>query len=154
MTQPVYFANTETEYAAGARLRLNTAEWTILSHINEHVAPVEPEDATNFDTRPYACARFLGMRERAQQARQHIPLEVAAFQQFSRQNVTCTPSLLDNKQEQQEDADRVPGGYIRTIVWNIVPGIRLEDACSNKVFWSLARKERDLIRDAFQRTLP
>ncbi|RAK78102.1 uncharacterized protein BO72DRAFT_495636 [Aspergillus fijiensis CBS 313.89] len=162
MTQPVYFADAEAEYAAGARLRLNTAEWTILSHINEHGAPMEPEDAANFDARPYACARFLVKRhhrddtqptqqalmrvykqifivgtesqsagERARQARQHIPLE-----------------------EQQGNADRVPGGYIHTIVWNIVPGIRLGDACSAKVFWSLARAEQDLIRDAFQRTLP
>ncbi|OJK01803.1 hypothetical protein ASPACDRAFT_1887365 [Aspergillus aculeatus ATCC 16872] len=180
MTQPVYFAN--AEYGAGARLCLNIAEWTIVSQINEHIAPGEPEDAANFDARPYACARFLVQRhhrgaiqqafmrvykqipivgtesegawERARQARQHITLEVTAFQQFSRQNVTCTPSLFDSKQEQQRVTDRVPGGFLHTIVWNIVPGIRLGDACGEQVFWSLAREERDLICDAFERTLP
>ncbi|PYI17528.1 hypothetical protein BO99DRAFT_297379, partial [Aspergillus violaceofuscus CBS 115571] len=81
-------------------------------------------------------------------ARQHTPLEVVAFQQFSRQTVTCTPALLDSKQEQQGDTDHMPGGFIHTIVWNIVPGIRLGDACSEKPFWHLAHEERDLIRDA------
>jgi hypothetical protein len=54
-------------------------------------------------------------------------------------------SVLGVKEEKQDDYGLVPGGYIHYVLWNKLPGTRLNDA----KFWSLHNSERDLIRKAF-----
>ncbi|KAJ5772223.1 hypothetical protein N7520_002752 [Penicillium odoratum] len=49
----------------------------------------------------------------------------------------------------------VPGVFLTFIVWQVVPGLRLGDESSIATgFWKIIedRKDRDLIRDLFQRT--
>ncbi|OJK01802.1 hypothetical protein ASPACDRAFT_1855135 [Aspergillus aculeatus ATCC 16872] len=150
----------------GTHIHLDRSRWRIVSKVNEHVFPFDREDAETFDIRPglmrvYKQIPILGSEfnpaeEIARQANQQVPTEVKAFQRFSSLHLRpgCTPTLLDSRTEQQGDGDRVPGGFIYTIVWSIVPGIRLGDDFGSRTFWNLPREKRDLIRAEFRDKLP
>jgi hypothetical protein len=56
------------------------------------------------------------------------------------------PRLIATKFEPQSDEMWVPGGFIRFIVMQKLPGIALSD----DIFWSLPRAGRDEVRMAFR----
>lgn len=72
--------------------------------------------------------------------------ELHAFRTFNLKQCTAAPELLGYHEGQQPEDGLVPGGFTTTIVWEAVPGSPL----SRKVFWSLDREKRDLIRENFR----
>lgn len=62
------------------------------------------------------------------------------------QGCTSVPRFLGWDEKKQGERDLVPGGYIKYLVWEKVPG----ESLTQEVFWSLDRRTRDDIRDKFR----
>lgn len=96
--------------------------------------------------------------KRAKQATDESPdalfNKVRALKLPTKKNSTVTPTLLGYKEATQDAGGLVPGGFVCYVLWNILPGVRLDDEDNARapLFWSLSRQERDEIRGAFEYT--
>lgn len=63
-----------------------------------------------------------------------MPRELLAYQDLTSQNLGLTPNLLGYKISTQEESGRVPGGFAVWLVWEKVPGVRLEEKDGSNVF--------------------
>ncbi|PLB48743.1 hypothetical protein P170DRAFT_425767 [Aspergillus steynii IBT 23096] len=150
------------------------SRWTITQLISEypHQQIVEHEE---HDTEPklsYSRATFLcrNARNPSQQAflrvymqiphrgtedepdfvrsaqagtRTHDDIEAMAL--FHNKRAKHLPRCLGMKEIKQDILGLVPGGYMSYLLWEMLPGIRLNE----KRFWSFDKAERDAIREAF-----
>ncbi|KAI2866866.1 hypothetical protein CBS147343_186 [Aspergillus niger] len=78
------------------------------------------------------------------------PVELKAYRSLPNKRPLIVPRLLGERVTKQDASGWVPDGFLIYIVWEIVPGIQLGDPCGSKVFWTLERAERDLIREKFK----
>lgn len=96
---------------------------------------------------PIEETQFLSPDVRAKQAvppYQHS--ELMALKRFREGGCTVVPELLGYSETVQSRDGLVPGGYIRYLVWDKVPG----ESLSRALFWSFETPERDLIRRKFR----
>lgn len=100
---------------------------------------------------PIVGTEFTPAEERAKQAATHNPLELRALKKNTNLGSLNTPRLLDSSIQVQDSNGLVPGGSIVYLVWEIVPGLRLGDACGPSAFWALDKRERSEIQAAFPR---
>lgn len=84
------------------------------------------------------------------------PAELDAYTDLSWEPTVTkfTPELLGQRSSTQDRSGFVPGGFTVIIVFQKVPGLPLRDKMGNTAaFWSLPRRDRSKIRNAFERTL-
>jgi len=62
---------------------------------------------------------------------------------------SAVPRFLGHAEKTQGEHDLVPGGYIRYVVWEKVPG----ESLTEEFFWGLDRSIRDDIREKFRAAL-
>lgn len=83
-------------------------------------------------------------------AQQLRPPEVCgereAFKLLMSQGCTVVPRMLGYSEKTQAENDLVPGGYIKYLVWERIPG----ESLTEEFFWSLDRPKRDDIRAKFR----
>lgn len=72
--------------------------------------------------------------------------EREAFKLLMRQGCSAVPRFLGYDEKIQEGRDLVPGGYVKYLVWEKVPG----ESLTEEFFWSLDRPKRDDIRARFR----
>ncbi|KAI9039889.1 uncharacterized protein KD926_008990 [Aspergillus affinis] len=77
-------------------------------------------------------------------SRTHDDIEALAL--FRDKRAKHLPRCLDVKETKQDVTGLVPGGYMSYMLWEKLPGVRLDD----EMFWSLDRNERDGVREAFE----
>ncbi|KAJ9359018.1 hypothetical protein DTO280E4_4881 [Paecilomyces variotii] len=97
---------------------------------------------------PYAGSEFELPAVRRRQADgfdRFAHNEFTSLKTLTSNQCKSTPSLLDYKDEKQDDFGPVPGGFILYLLMNELPGVRLTDD-----FWNLERAERDKIRQSFK----
>jgi hypothetical protein len=106
---------------------------------------------------PYAGSGLLSARARASQATPgnifgHAVRELSALRELAAQNCSCAPTLIDHKQDVQDDDGPLPDGYRFYMVMTRVPGISLTRSWGEPeaVFWTLPKTVRATIRDAFR----
>ncbi|PWY74393.1 hypothetical protein BO70DRAFT_398717 [Aspergillus heteromorphus CBS 117.55] len=88
-----------------------------------------------------------------QAARTWTPPELKALRALTRHHSTITPRLLIVKKSNQGKAGLVPGGVLSSVVWEVVPGIRLGTVFGTDVFWAMSEGERHVIRETFREGL-
>lgn len=97
---------------------------------------------------PCPGTEWKASKVRATQVVPSIELvELLAFKSFAKQSCPAVPRLLGYQEGKQADDGKVPGGFTATIVWEKVPGFPL----SRTFFWDLDEKQRESIRQEFQR---
>jgi hypothetical protein len=97
---------------------------------------------------PIPGTEWKAPKARATQAAPSIELvELLAFKSFTKQSCPAVPRLLGYQEGKQADDGKIPGGFTTTIVWEKVPGVPL----LRTFFWDLDEKQRDSIRQEFQR---
>jgi hypothetical protein len=72
--------------------------------------------------------------------------EREAFRLLMSQGCSAVPRFLGYDESTQEEHDLVPGGYIKYLVWENVPG----ESLTEEFFWSLDLPTRDDIRAKFR----
>jgi hypothetical protein len=72
--------------------------------------------------------------------------EREAFKLLMRQGCSAVPRFLGYGETTQEREDPVPGGFVRYLAWEKVPG----ESLTEEFFWSLDRSKRDDIRAKFR----
>ncbi|GLI77910.1 hypothetical protein PoHVEF18_006207 [Penicillium ochrochloron] len=72
--------------------------------------------------------------------------EREALKLLRRQGCSAVPRFLGYNEKIQEGRDLVPGGYVKYLVWEKVPG----ESLTEEFFWSLDRPKRDDIRARFR----
>ncbi|KAJ5164895.1 uncharacterized protein N7500_006725 [Penicillium coprophilum] len=83
----------------------------------------------------------------AQQIQPHeVCGELEAFKALMSQGCSSTPRLLGYCERTQGEPDLVPGGYVKYLVWEKVPG----EPLTEELFWSLDPLVREDIRAKFQ----
>ncbi|KAJ5198512.1 uncharacterized protein N7498_007629 [Penicillium cinerascens] len=102
---------------------------------------------------PYDNTELEDLPTRAQQATTFRPKELTAL--LTLRTSAYAPSLLGYDECRQGTTGLVPGGFLTFLVWEIVPGLCLGDQYrEGTIFWHrLNREERDMVREAFQKTL-
>jgi hypothetical protein len=72
--------------------------------------------------------------------------ELEAFRQLMSQGCSSVPRFLGYCEKTQGEHDLVPGGYVKYLVWEKVPG----DSLTEEFFWSLDPLVREDIRAKFR----
>ncbi|CAG8924335.1 unnamed protein product [Penicillium salamii] len=72
--------------------------------------------------------------------------ELEAFKMLQSGGCGAVPRFLGHAESTQGDSDLLPGGYIRYLVWERVPG----EPLTKELFWSLDRTARNDIRAKFR----
>lgn len=85
---------------------------------------------------------------RARQAIQFTPNELTAYNTLTQNGSSVTPQLLGYTEGRQDSFGLVPGGFITSFAWSIVPGIRLGDMDGATNFRALEAEEQARIRAA------
>lgn len=91
----------------------------------------------------------LGLATLAQQIQQpheEVCGELETFRLLMSQGCTSVPRFLGYCQQAQGEHDLVPGGYVKYIVWEKVPG----EPLTEEYFWSLDPLVREDIRAKFR----
>lgn len=96
---------------------------------------------------PHAETMFEPVEVRAAQAKKIFHGEATAYLHFNKNGATHMPKSLGHKSEiQPRESNLVPGGYVEYIVWERLPGERLD----GHGYWALEPSERDDIITAFK----
>lgn len=95
---------------------------------------------------PVNNTEYASLATRAQQASSgRVCGEHEAFKVLMRQGCSVVPRFLGYGERTQGQSDRVPGGFIKYVVWEKVPG----ESLTEELFWSLDLATRDDIRAKF-----
>ncbi|KAF3392716.1 hypothetical protein F1880_008782 [Penicillium rolfsii] len=96
---------------------------------------------------PVIRTEFASSAIRAQQAHPgKVCGEYESLKVLMKQGCDVVPRLLGYNEKKQEQNDLLPGGFIKYVVWEKVPGQSL----TKKSFWSLDRPLRDHVRAKFR----
>jgi hypothetical protein len=72
--------------------------------------------------------------------------EREAFRLLMNQGCSAVPRFLGSAESKQGENHDVPGGWIKYLVWEKIPG----ESLTEEFFWSLKPSERDDIRKKFR----
>lgn len=169
------------EIAPGTTIQLRKAKWMIHEIASEHCFQLNEDDLRDRHDPSFACTRLIceargpngpvqgHMRYykqipiegteaeppfiRAKQAESFSPPELVYLRTLTQKGSTITPRLLDSKEDKQDNTGFVPGGFVISVVWAVVPGLQLGNDFGSAPFWGLSRDERDAVRQAFKDTI-
>ncbi|PWY73405.1 hypothetical protein BO83DRAFT_445265 [Aspergillus eucalypticola CBS 122712] len=163
----------QEEIGPGSKIKLNN-EWVVQEALSEHTFQHDHDDYLARVGPAWTAIRLLvekkgsrtkaymriykqimnggteaeSARMRARQANTSwCPVELKVYRSLPKKRPLIVPRLLEERVAKQDESGSVPGGFLMYIVWEIVPGIQLGDACGSKVFWTQERSERDAIRE-------
>ncbi|KAJ9486057.1 hypothetical protein VN97_g7290 [Penicillium thymicola] len=148
--------------------------WVITEKLSERVAPLTDHDVKMGRGSPQTVGKFLcHLTEDPKQiafmriyqqipvtgtedasngilARQAVPPgvsgELECFKLLQSGRCSAVPRFLGHAESTQGDHDLLPGGYIRYLVWEKVPG----EPLTEEFFWGLDDTARKVIRSKFR----
>jgi hypothetical protein len=153
--------------------RPEPSAWRILEVLHEHhYQNYESHGDPSYATIELCCEEIHGSRRamirlvmqiphfgtetkdsdvRARQATSFRTEEMLALMTFAKHGSTFTPPFLGYCEERQDRLGPVPGGFLTSYAWEVVPGIRLGGRTGYAPnFWALDEKEREIIREDFR----
>lgn len=137
----LYLAQDQVNMGAGPPMTVGK----FLCHLKED--PVQIAFMRIYYQIPVTGTEYANLATRAQQGHPgRVCGEHEAFKVLMRQGCSVVPRFLGYDERMQGQTDLVPGGFIKYVVWEKVPGKSL----TQEFFWSLDRPLRDNIRAKFR----